>query len=432
MFDVLVIGGGLAGAVAALTARDRGVKVALASRSWGATALSTGALDVAYSPALSPAAQMPRTVAEHVMDIAAHRPRHPYGVLGLEATLRGLRQGFVHLEKALAASSLAVTPLDLEAENRGLPSSLGTVLPAAATLSSHAGLDLAKPQQGRWAVAQLQGAAFFDARRVALGLAHDALAQSGTSPALEPVLVAFDGGRDPIATARALDDMAAVERLARALRERASGVAGFIVPPVIGLERHVEALRRLREVVGVPVVEALAHLPSPPGVRLQRALEVAVKRAGVELVGDVAAPVTEGERVVAVRTSDALEIRAGSFVLATGRFVSGGVTWTDRCREALFGLPVVTELGVMEVDSPSNVVRESPVESHPLLTAGVPVGRDLRPQREGHLAFENLFAAGMVIGGFASRYALCADGVALATGTVAAEGALAALDAEAA
>jgi glycerol-3-phosphate dehydrogenase subunit B len=432
MFDVLVIGGGLAGTVAALTARARGAKVALASRSWGATALSTGALDVAYSPALSPAAQMPRSVAEHVMDIVAHRPRHPYGVLGLEATLRGLRQGFGHLEKALATTGLTVTPLDLEAENRGTPSSLGTVLPAAATLSSHAGLDLAKPQHGRWAVAQLQGAGFFDARRVALGLAHDAEAQSGVCPALEPVLVAYEAGRNPIATARALDDMAAVERLGVALRERADGLAGFIVPPVVGLDRHVEALRRLREVVGVPVIEALANLPSPPGVRLQRALEAAVTRAGVELVGDIAAPVTEGERVTAVRTSDALEIRAGSFVLATGRFVAGGVTWTDRCRESLFGLPVVTELGPMEAESPTGVVRETPVESHPLLTAGVPVGRDLRPQREGHLAFVNLFAAGMIIGGFASRYALCADGVALATGTVAAEGALAALEAEAA
>jgi anaerobic glycerol-3-phosphate dehydrogenase len=50
------------------------------------------------------------------------------------------------------------------------------------------------------------------------------------------------------------------------------------------------------------------------------------------------------------------------------------------------------------------------------MTAGVHVNRRMQPQREGATAWRNLFAAGMVIGGFASRYALCADGVALATG----------------
>jgi anaerobic glycerol-3-phosphate dehydrogenase len=47
------------------------------------------------------------------------------------------------------------------------------------------------------------------------------------------------------------------------------------------------------------------------------------------------------------------------------------------------------------------------------------VNRQLQPVREGRPAYANLFAAGMIIGGFASRYALCADGVALATGHVA-------------
>src|SRR3712207_8777073 len=41
---------------------------------------------------------------------------------------------------------------------------------------------------------------------------------------------------------------------------------------------------------------------------------------------------------------------------------------------------------------------------------------EVQPLREGHVAYRNLWAAGMIIGGFASRYALTADGVALATG----------------
>ena len=61
--------------------------------------------------------------------------------------------------------------------------------------------------------------------------------------------------------------------------------------------------------------------------------------------------------------------------------------------------------------------------SHPLMTAGVEVDAGLVPLRDGDPAFSNVVAAGMVIGGFASRYDLCADGVALATGFVAGQAA---------
>ena len=106
MLDVVVIGGGLSGCIAALSASRRGARVALASRSWGATALSTGALDIAHTPALSRAHQVPRTMAEHIMDIVAHRRRHPYSVMGLERSIMGIRRGFETLSRELEPSGL--------------------------------------------------------------------------------------------------------------------------------------------------------------------------------------------------------------------------------------------------------------------------------------------------------------------------------------
>jgi anaerobic glycerol-3-phosphate dehydrogenase len=78
----------------------------------------------------------------------------------------------------------------------------------------------------------------------------------------------------------------------------------------------------------------------------------------------------------------------------------------------------------MEEGRPEAVVRRTTMDPHPLMAAGVQVNAACQPLRQGRVAFANLFAAGMVIGGFASRYALCADGIALATGAVAAQGAL--------
>src|SRR5688500_17232903 len=101
--DVLIIGSGLAGTLAALTARRRGASVAVSTRSWGATALSTGALDLAYTPALGRVHQVERNLSEHVMDIVAHRKRHPYAVVGLERTLSGLQDGCALLGEVLRA-----------------------------------------------------------------------------------------------------------------------------------------------------------------------------------------------------------------------------------------------------------------------------------------------------------------------------------------
>jgi len=424
MNDLLVIGSGLAGVTAALEAKRRGAHVIMASRSWGATAMSTGALDIAFSPALSPAQQLPRTVAEHIMDIIAHRPRHPYGVLGVERTVAGLRQGMSVIAPALAAQDLALAPLDLEADNRGLPSTLGAVLPAASALASHWDADFYVPQSAPFGIVQFNGSAAFDAPRLAEGVACDAQAASGTLPQLVVLPVPMDGRVPAAVLARSLEDVNVLDELARSLAPQVRGLAGVLLPPVLGLEKHAFVWRRLGEALGVPVIEMLGHIPSVPGLRLALALEAALVAAGIENVGAVSAPIIERDRVVGLATAKGNEVRADAFVLASGRFIAGGVHWTNACREAIFDLPVVTEHGELAADSFESMVRPLPGESHPLLTAGVLVDRELRPMREGRPAYRNLFAAGMVVGGFASRYALCADGVALATGALAAAGAL--------
>ncbi|MEE8410606.1 MAG: FAD-binding protein [Myxococcota bacterium] len=422
MFDVLIIGGGLGGTVAALAAQRRGARVGLATRSWGATAMSTGALDLAFTPALSREHQMPRSLAEHIMDIIAHRRRHPYGVMGLERTMPALKQGSALLSDILEGSGLETSRLDLEAENLLLPSSLGALLPAGGAMAPHRGVTFSEPVTGRWGVLEFRGQPHFDAGRVARGVAVDAESITGTSPELVEMTVPLEVVGTQIEVARALDDQAGADALARELQKKARGLDGIIAPPILGLERTSSVKRRLEEAAGCVVVEALAHMPSVPGIRLQRALERALKKAEVNLVGEIVAVRHDRRRVTAAVTLDDLEISCGAMVLATGRFVSGGVRWSDlsrRCTESLFGLPVVTEDGLMEEDSPHKTLRDTPMESHPLMTAGVQVNADLQPIREGIVPYENLFAAGMVIGGFASRYALCADGVALSTGWLA-------------
>ncbi len=420
MFDVLVIGGGLAGVTAALEARARGARVALAQRSWGATAMSTGALDIAFAPGSPSEPTATRSVEGHVHAIAASRARHPYAVMGSAASLSAITDGMRLLGPALAPAGLAPRAFDAIQPNQPFISSLGALVPAASAFGSHAPVG-----NGATVCVQLSGDVHFDAKHVARAAVHDGRKTWGRSLTVEPVTVRFEGAGQPMAMAQRFDDLGTAYALANALKSMVAGAAAVVMPPVLGLTRHGEVLSAFQDTLGVPVVEALAHVPSVPGARLQRALDAALRAAGVVLVGEVVAAETAGERVAAVQGKGGERLPAKAFVLASGRFISGGVVFDYGCREALFGLPTVTELGLLEKDAPQNIVRADPRESHPLMTAGVQVSAALQPIVEGRVAFANLFAAGMVVGGFASRFALCADGVALATGVLAARGALA-------
>src|SRR5260370_17248590 len=77
MAEVLVIGAGMAGAIAALSAVRAGAKVIVVRRAFGATALSSGAIDVAVDPH----ARDGVSIEEAAREIARIRPHHPYAIL---------------------------------------------------------------------------------------------------------------------------------------------------------------------------------------------------------------------------------------------------------------------------------------------------------------------------------------------------------------
>lgn len=429
--DVLVIGAGLAGTVAALAAKATGASVVVARKGYGATAFSTGALDIANTPELRVST---RSVHEHLQDIVQHRRRHPYGVLGAEKSAQGIAEGYRLLAEALAQGPLALDALELEQPNRQCLSSLGVAGSAAAVFPAHR-LPV-KPQS--LALVGFAADPYFDSGRVRRGVTRD-LAGDEDAPMLQEVVVpGLLPDCTPVGIAKVLDSDAGcaafVEQVVAGLQGGPElDVDALVLPPYLGLAHSDRVRAQLSEALKLPVVEALAHTPSVPGLRLQLQLEATLARAGIAVVGGVGGgphashgPTAAGSALhrVQMLTGEALDCR--SVVLASGRFVGGGILYDDGLREPLFDLDIVTEIGGSGEGSLAAMTRALPAQLQPLMTAGVWVNDELRPMREGAVAHTNLFAAGMVLGGFASRFTLCADGVALATGFFAGQAAAAA------
>ncbi len=414
--DVLIVGGGLAGAVAALAARSRGAAVVLVRRAPGATALSSGAISVAPDLGALPGEPLAsrRPPIEAARRLAVAWPDHPYAVAGVDRLAEAL---------AFAAAELAAVLAPPLERRRFLATLYGSAVGAGLCQHATAGGDLLAVQ-GTLAVAGFRGHAAFDAPLVAAGLARYRPRGGPAVHALELDLPALaPGAARPHELALALDRPGGAEALGDALRAALPpGTGAALLPPVLGLDLSARALERIRERAGVIVAETLSDVPSVPGLRLHRAIEARLAAAGVELVqGELAAAPAPGEPVVL----GGREVRARGWVLATGRFVGGGIARRGVLAEPALRLPVQAaegnEAGVHLALRPaaSLTVRDRR-RPQPLLSAGLRVDGALRPLDErGRPVHPRLFAAGAVIGGHEQATDGTGLGVAILTGFLA-------------
>jgi glycerol-3-phosphate dehydrogenase subunit B len=415
--DVLVVGGGLAGAVAALAARGAGATVVLLRRSPGATALSSGAIGVApdlFAPRGDPLSWR-RGPLEAARRLASHRLDHPYAAVGARLDRLGEALAFAARE----LEPLLAPPLE---RPRFLATPYGTAVAAGLCQRTMEAGDLLAVRTPL-AVAGFRGHLGFDAALVAAGLArYAALGGPGVS-ALEVELPFSAPLARPHELARALEAPGAAEALGAALRAALPGGAGAVLlPPVLGIAPAARVAARIAEAAGLPVAETLSDVPSVPGLRLQAAIEARLRAAGVEVVtGELAGAAGPGAEVEAGGRA----IRAGTWILATGRFVGGGVVRRGGLVEPALGLRVQAaegrEAGVHLALRPAASLtfrdRRAP---QPLLSAGLRVNAELRPLDErGRPVHPRLFAAGAVIGGHEQATDGTGLGVAILTGFLA-------------
>ncbi len=362
--DVLVIGGGMAGAAAALSARREGATVLLVARGPGATALSSGAADIAAVEDL-PVRDAARALAE--------RPGHPYARID-------------DLDAALGATSELLQSLGYAGGERNLwlLSPLGCAKPAAMAQKAIAAGDLrALPPDARPAVVALAGGQAIEARLQAAGL------QRYFEKAFVLPVDFYVHRGDALRTVPEMAQDIDVRRdeLAQALRRavQRSG-ATHLFMPTLGYACGIPD-------AGVPVFEMLSAPPSVPGLRLQRALEKALEAAGVETrTGIAEKSAGGGVQIVSGLTCEAID--PGAVVLATGRFIGGGIRSDSRLRETVFDLPAwAGDRQSMPALPSEELFAQKARGRHAGLAAGLRAGAGLR-------VGERIFAAGAVIGGY--------------------------------
>jgi glycerol-3-phosphate dehydrogenase subunit B len=181
-------------------------------------------------------------------------------------------------------------------------------------------------------------------------------------------------------------------------------------------------------ITGARVFEIPMLPPSIPGMRIfHRFREELIAKGVTFLMGHPVSGVNvkEGrcEGITVQNLPLSAKYRAESYILATGRFLGGGL-WAEMNRivEPLFHLPVSQPgsrgawFGERFFDP----------EAHPIHRAGIVTDADLKPVDEtGKVVLENVRAAGSILAHHQAIEEKSREGIDIATGFLAAQRALA-------
>ncbi len=367
MTKVLVVGGGIAGYCAALAARRNGADVTVVAKAPGATALYAGGMEIVDD-----------------LDAILHdQPHHPITRLGLDSVRLASE-----LDTAIHTLLLALEKEGLKFEGtwrtRGIYADIhGLARPANLVPATVAGGELRALSGRRISVIGIREVGDYDAASTARALKElhgiEAVAEELSIPDLPP--------------AASLTDL--YGRRAPQPRNRSALIAyppGFTGLPQDGFE-------------------LLASPPAPHGWRLQQAIALGTTR------GEVASFEVAPKSVTSARVGDRT-FRADAFILATGLHIGGGLVGGHVTREPLLKLGVyhdgqaVTRMGTRL----QHLQYLDPAEE---LRGGVSTDKRLHPlDEDGRVPYDNLYAAGAVLGGY-DYSGPCGFGVPILTGWLA-------------
>lgn len=417
---VVVIGGGAAGALAGLAARRAGARVTVVARSSGATAVSSGAFD--FGTARDHRGRL-LPLSEAVVAIAYAQPFHPYARLGdsLVPLVSEARRFLCDELRALGVRGAA----DGEQALR-IVTQVGTIRRTTLAQGAIARGDVsAIPAGVRIGVVGIENVGAFDPSLIAAGLR-----EAGFDAVPVFARLAMDPRNSVPDLARLVDGDGRGAFVAKVAAACHGAGARFAFLPTAGLRDSEGVCDDLVAAGLTGAAEISGMLPSLPGLRLQRALDARLDEAGVErLQADVesvefqpSATRSAGARgtVRSVRLVGGRSHSADAVVLASGRFISGGIVHDGRFVEPLAGLPVYVDGSLPGDTWVGDLLDRRPEAPQPALRAGVRVDERMRPVDEANAPVaENLFAVGSVIGG----YELAQDTTGLGVAAVTAIGA---------
>ncbi len=402
--DVLVVGAGMAGLMAAVTAAKSGASVSVLSEGAGVISIGSGAVDfLGYVNGK----KITDNPFNHLSELGKE---HPYNIIGAE----NIKNAFASLIEISKANGYEIK-MNEEGLNQTAVSIAGTTKPTYICSESNnasrilkakkilfAGVEYLKDAQPALAVKQAkQYKVFADAE------INSALLKSPFGKT-HRVLNSLD-------LARYVDKEEGFNWLKSELKKAAAGYDAVIIPPICGTVNYTKHFKELQN-FGFILVEAVSVPPGVGGYRLRNALMNEAKKLKVKFIENC----NVQRAVIALHNNIAgaleTEYTADKFIIATGGVIGGGIASTpDKVYETIFNIAIDSPVSVEE-RSDKNVFG-----SHLFTKFGVKVNSKLQAlDSKGSPLYDNVFFAGNTLADYDFPTEKSGYGVACSTGYTAA------------
>ncbi|MBG5929311.1 glycerol-3-phosphate dehydrogenase subunit GlpB [Providencia rettgeri] len=403
-YDVVVMGGGLAGLMSGIRLTQSGLSCAIVSAGQNALHFSSGSLDLLTHLPNGQVAEKPLEMLDALKEQA---PAHPYSLIGKTQVteLAHMAQSIlqyagVHLKGSCEENHYRITPLGHKRMTWLSPEFVPTV-------GLHHKMDVSKI-----AVVGIEGFLDFQPQMVADELQREGL-QATSHYVHLPLLDRLRENPSEfraVNVARWLDRPENMAQMVAEISPLVTDAEAIFMPACIGLDSD-EPLHELQMNLGKPLFLLPTLPPSLLGIRLHEMLLRQFRRqGGIVMPGDkVTAVNCVDGRIESVQTRNHgdISLKAKHFVLATGSFFNNGlVAEFDRVYEPLM------QLDLCEISERAKWTNKEFFASQPYMAFGVKTDEKLRAQKEGK-AISNLYVAGAVLGGFDPLTQGCGAGVSI-------------------
>lgn len=420
-FDVVIIGGGLAGLTCGIALQEKGKRCVIINNGQAAIDFSSGSMDLLGR---LPSGRLVSAFCKQTEQFNAELPLHPYNLIGAEKTLEKAQQ-FEQL-----ADSLELGLIGSTAENHLRVTPLGGLRPSWLSPNSVPTVRGNEPFAYRHiAILGIEGYHDFQPQLLADNLkqnpqfAHCELTTSYLHiPELDQLR---NNAREfrSVNIAQQLEYQLEFANLVREIQQASQGAEAVFLPACFGLDSQ-QFFNTLKQAVGLAIFELPTLPPSLLGIRQHKQLRQRFETlGGLMLNGDRALKSEfNAGKVSKIYTQLHQEnaITADHFVLATGSYFSNGlIAEFEQIVEPIFHSDIIGCETFNPTDRLSWTAQRFSAPQ-PYQSAGVAINAQCQVKKAGEV-IPNLYAIGNVLGGFNSLELGCGSGVAVVTALTVAE-----------
>jgi glycerol-3-phosphate dehydrogenase subunit B len=401
-YDLVVIGMGLSGLMAAKTAAEMGRKVLIAGKGTGSLCLFSNTIDLLGNiPGKT-------DIGDGVSKWIKAHPDHPYSKIGWEGMSEALSSFISFFPPPYSFQTI-------RNENCFIPTGAGTLRPTyLISTTMAAGTSL---KGGSGLIVGFKGFKDFFANYVA----NQLKCRGVTLPLAETPHQEITA----TALARMMEKESFRKAIGREIKKEIQGETCVGFPALLGLRNPIEVKKDLEEIIGAQVFEIPILPPSIPGMRIfNRFKERLIQKGVTFLIGHSVSKANlkakRCEEVYVHKPPISDSYSADRYILATGRFVGGGLMADEeKIDEPVFNLPI------FQPKSREDWFKNSFFDNHPIHQAGISTDPSFRPIDErGNLVLENVWVAGTMLAHHHCIDEKSREGIEISTGYWAAKNAL--------